>query len=172
MVMRVDVVDASIAAVRRPDSHVLLMAPAGRVFNQAAARALAAKPHLIFVCGHYEGVDGRVASHLVDECWSVGDYVLTGGELPAMVMIDAIARLLPGVLGNPGSLSHESFNDGLLEGPAYTRPFEYRGWTVPEVLRSGHHGRIQAWRTDQSRVVTRQLRPDLLSGPAGPEGDG
>lgn len=165
MVMRVDVVAAALDAVRRPDSHVLLMDPAGRPFQQADARRLARCPHLVFLCGHYEGIDTRVRDHLVDEALSIGDYVLTGGELPALVMIDAIARMVPGVLGNPDSLAEESFTDGLLEGPVYTRPFEWQGHAVPEVLRSGHHGRIAAWRREQAEARTRAIRPDLLSGP-------
>ncbi len=171
MVMRVDVVAAALAAVRRPDSHVLLMDPAGRPFRQADARRLAQLPHLVFLCGHYEGIDTRVRDHLVDEALSIGDYVLTGGELPALVMIDAISRLVPGVLGNPESLSEESFTEGLLEGPVYTRPFEWEGHAVPEVLRSGHHGRIAAWRREQAEVRTRAIRPDLLTG-AGDEPGG
>lgn len=161
MVMRVDVVDEALAEVRRPESHVILTAPAGRRFDQAAARRLSSLDHIVFVCGHYEGIDGRVAEHLVDEVFSIGDYVLTGGELPALVMADAVCRLVAGVLGNPDSLSEESFNHGLLEAPAYTRPWEHRGWTVPEVLRSGHHARIAAWRAEQSRALTKRLRPDL-----------
>ncbi len=161
MVMRVDVVDAAIDAVRSPEAHVVLMAPAGKRFDQATARRLAQHKHLVFVCGHYEGVDGRVAEHLVDECLSIGDYVLTGGELAALVIIDAVARLVPGVLGNADSLQTESFNDGLLEAPTYTRPVSYRGWDVPEVLRSGHHARIAQWRAEQGEALTAQIRPDL-----------
>lgn len=161
MVMRVDVVDDALSAVRRPDSHVILTAPSGRPFTQTRARALAQLPHVVIVCGHYEGIDGRVAEHLVDEVLSIGDYVLTGGELAALVMCDAVARLVPGVLGNASSLHEESFEDGLLEAEAYTRPFSYRGWDVPEVLRSGHHGRIAAWRADRSKALTKAVRPDL-----------
>jgi tRNA (guanine37-N1)-methyltransferase len=165
MVLRVDVVDAALAAVRRPESRVLLMDPAGARFTQADAQRLASHSHLIFVCGHYEGVDDRVREHLVDEVLSIGDYVLTGGELPALVMIDAISRMLPGVLGNPESLAVESFTDGLLEGPVYTRPQEWRGHAVPDVLRSGHHGRVAEWRQAQSEARTRKIRPDLLGDP-------
>ena len=170
MVMRVDVVHEAIEAVRTPGARVLLMDPAGRRFSQTDARRLALEPHLVFLCGHYEGIDSRVREHLVDEALSIGDYVLTGGELPAMVMIDAIARMIPGVLGNPESLAEESFTDGLLEGPVFTRPFSYQGWDVPEVLRSGHHGRIQAWRRAQALARTRAVRPDLLTDDASDDG--
>jgi tRNA (guanine37-N1)-methyltransferase len=170
MVMRVDVVHAALEAVRTPATRVLLMDPAGRRFAQADARRLAQEEHLVFLCGHYEGIDSRVREHLVDEALSIGDYVLTGGELPALVMIDAISRMIPGVLGNPESLAEESFTDGLLEGPVFTRPFSYEGWDVPEVLRSGHHGRIQAWRREQALARTRAVRPDLL--PGDPPGEG
>jgi tRNA (guanine37-N1)-methyltransferase len=162
MVMRVDVVDAAISEVRRPESWVVLMAPAGRPFTQADAVRLAQDSHLVLICGHYEGIDGRVAENLVDEVVSIGDYVLTGGELAALVVVDAVARQVPGVLGNPESLAEESFTDGLLEAPAYTRPAEYRGWSVPEVLRSGHHARIAAWRAAEGRALTERVRPELL----------
>lgn len=170
MVMRVDVVQAALDAVRRPETRVLLMDPAGRRFTQSDARRLAQAPHLVFLCGHYEGIDTRVRDHLVDEALSIGDYVLTGGELPAMVMIDAISRMIPGVLGNPESLAEESFTGGLLEGPVYTRPFSHSGWDVPEVLRSGHHGRIQTWRHEQALARTRAVRPDLLGEDSPAEG--
>ncbi len=176
MVMRVDVVDEALAAVRRPETHVVMMAPAGRPFCQADALRLAQKPHVVLICGHYEGIDGRVAEHLCDEVISIGDYVLTGGELAALVVVDAVARQVPGVLGNPDSLAEESFTDGRLEAPAYTRPPVYRGWEVPAVLRSGHHARIEAWRHEQSVALTRRVRPDLLpidtpaAAAAGPSG--
>ncbi len=174
MVMRVDVIDDALQAVRRPESHVVLMAPSGRPFQQADARRLAEKAHLVLVCGHYEGVDGRVGEHLVDEILSIGDYVITGGELAALVVCDAVARLVPGVLGNAESLAEESFEDGLLEAPAYTRPFTYRDWSVPDVLRSGHHARIRDWRQTQSEALTRRVRPDLWRaslGGASPKAD-
>jgi len=161
MVMRVDVVDEALQAVRRPDSHVVMTAPAGRPFDQQRARELAKLPHLVILCGHYEGIDGRVAEHLVDEVISIGDYVLTGGELAALVICDAVARLIPGVLGNANSLADESFNAGLLEAPAFTRPPSHRDWAVPDVLRSGHHARIAQWRADQGEALTQQVRPDL-----------
>ena len=162
MVMRVDVVDRGIQAVSKPGGRVLLMDPAGRPFTQADAERLSGEEQLVLICGHYEGIDARVREHLVDEVVSIGDFVLTGGELPAMVVIDSLARLLPGVLGNDASSQTESFSDGLLEAPQYTRPRVYRDWSVPEVLLSGHHARIQAWREAESRALTVQNRPDLL----------
>jgi tRNA (guanine37-N1)-methyltransferase len=162
MVMRVDVVDAAIAAVRRPDSRVILFEPSGDRFDQAHAQRLAALPHLVLVCGHYEGVDARVREHLVDEVVSIGDFVLTGGEYAAMIVVDAVARLLPGVLGNAESATDESFSSGLLEYPHYTRPREYRGWEVPDILLSGHHGNVDKWRREQARIRTEAVRPDLL----------
>ncbi len=167
MVLRVDVLDAAIGAVRRPESHVVLLEAAGTRFDQAHAARLAELPHLVFVCGRYEGVDHRVREQLVDEAFSVGDYVLTGGELPALVIIDAVARLLPGVLGCAESKLDESFQDGLLEYPQYTRPRSHRGWEVPDVLLSGHHARVEQWRRDQAMARTRSLRPDLLAEPGG-----
>lgn len=165
MVLRVDVLDAAITAVRRPDSRVVLMDPGGRRFDQAVAQEYAALPHLVLVCGHYEGVDARVREHLVDECVSIGDYVLTGGELAAAVIVDAVARLLPGVLGNETSAHDESFSAGLLEYPHYTRPREYRGWGVPDVLVSGHHGKVDAWRRAEAEARTAASRPDLVFPP-------
>lgn len=142
--------------------YIILTCPGGTPFTQEKARELAAKEHLVIICGHYEGFDERVREGLVDEALSIGDFVLTGGELPAMVVIDAVARLIPGVLAE-GSVDEESFNDGLLEYPQYTRPPEYRGMAVPEVLLSGDHGRIAKWRREQSIRRTFALRPDLLS---------
>jgi tRNA (guanine37-N1)-methyltransferase len=170
MLMRVDVVDAAISAIRRPDSRVILMDPGGARFTQADAVRLAGLPHLVLVCGHYEGVDARVGAHLVDEALSVGDYVLTGGELAAMVIADAVLRLCPGVLGNPESSQVESFSAGPngevgLEAPHYTRPREYRGWPVPDVLLSGDHRRIESWRLAQAAARTRLVRPDLAIEP-------
>ena len=162
MVMRVDVVDEAIASVRRPDSHVVLMDAAGARFTQADAKRLAQHTHLVLVCGHYEGIDGRVREHLVDEALCIGDYVLTGGELPAMVIIDAVARMIPGVLGNPDSAVEESFSEGRLEYPPFTRPRTYRDWEVPEVLLSGHHGNIRRWRQEKGEQLTRRVRPDLI----------
>jgi len=163
MVMRVDVVDRGIEAVKGPGAKVLLMDPAGRPFTQADAQRLTEASQLVLICGHYEGIDARVRENLVDEVFSVGDFVLTGGELPAMVITDAVARLLPGVLGNSESSQTESFSDGLLEAPQYTRPREYRDWGVPEVLFSGHHAKIKAWRSDAARALTESIRPDLIA---------
>lgn len=142
--------------------YIILTCPGGIQFTQEKARELAAKEHLVLICGHYEGFDERVREGLVDEALSIGDFVLTGGELPAMMIIDAVARLVPGVLAE-GSVEEESFNEGLLEYPQYTRPPEYRGMEVPEVLLSGDHGRIAKWRREQSIRRTVALRPDLLS---------
>ncbi|MBN2799553.1 MAG: tRNA (guanosine(37)-N1)-methyltransferase TrmD [Deltaproteobacteria bacterium] len=160
MVMKVDIVGAALDAVRRPDSHVILTSAAGRPFTQRRAEELAKLPHLILLCGHYEGIDARVEA-LVDEEISLGDFVLTGGELAAMAIIDATARLLPGVLGNAASSVDESHTSGLLEYPQFTRPRAWRGQAVPEVLLSGHHGKIQAWRAAQAEERTRSRRPDL-----------
>jgi tRNA (guanine37-N1)-methyltransferase len=165
MVMRVDVVEAALEPVRQPHSHVVLMDPTGRRFDQGIAHRLSQEEHLVLICGHYEGVDGRVAEHLVDESISIGDFVLTGGELAAMVLVDSVARLRPGVLGNAESLAEESFNDGFLEAPCFTRPRQHRGWSVPEVLLSGHHGRILEWRRERSRQITSERRPDLIENP-------
>lgn len=150
------------AASRAP--RIILMCPQGETFSQKKAEELAAEDHLIFICGHYEGYDERIREHLVTDELSIGDYVLTGGELPAMVVIDSVARLLPGVLGNESSAVTDSFSTGLLEYPHYTRPPEYRGWRVPDVLLSGHHKNIEAWRRQQSLLRTQSKRPDLLQG--------
>jgi len=163
MVMKVEPVARALDDLRaeRPGARVLLMTPQGRRFDQAMARRLAREPGLVFVCGRYEGIDERIRS-LVDEEVSIGDVVLTGGELPAMLIIDAVARLLPGVLGSAGSLDDESFADGLLEYPQYTRPAEFRGMKVPEVLLSGDHGAIARWRRRQQLRRTLERRPELL----------
>ena len=145
------------------DSRVILMTPQGRRFDQKLAEELALERHLVFVCGHYEGIDERVREHLVTDEISIGDYVLTGGELAAMVVIDAVARLVPGVLGAAESLAEESISSGLLEYPHYTRPYDFRGWTVPEVLLSGNHAVIARWRREQSLLRTLRRRPDLLA---------
>ncbi len=143
-------------------AHRILLSPRGRVLNVARAKELAKKDRLLLLCGHYEGVDERVMSS-IDEEISIGDYVLTGGELPAMVLIDCVSRFLPGVLGNDTSADDESFSsDGLLEYPQYTRPSEYRGMKVPDILLSGHHANIMAWRKAQSIVKTRMNRPEIL----------
>jgi tRNA (guanine37-N1)-methyltransferase len=145
-----------------PRCQVLLMSPAGRPFTQRVAEELALVPHLILICGHYEGVDQRVIDHLVDGEISIGDYVLTNGALAAAVVTDAIARLLPGVLGDARSAPDDSHSSGLLEFPQYTRPVEFRGWRVPDVLLSGHHGEIAKWRKARALEKTERVRPDLL----------
>jgi tRNA (guanine37-N1)-methyltransferase len=145
---------------KRP--RVLYMTPQGRVFNQSIAEELAQEEDLVFLCGHYEGIDERALDLIVTDQLSVGDYVLTGGELPAMIMIDCISRLIPGVLNKAASAEIESFHDNLLEYPQYTRPEEYKGMKVPEVLLSGHHANIEKWRREQSIRRTLERRPDLL----------
>ncbi|MCY1623375.1 tRNA (guanosine(37)-N1)-methyltransferase TrmD [Staphylococcus pettenkoferi] len=144
------------------ETRVVLMCPQGEPFTQEKAQELSEAEHLVFICGHYEGYDERIREHLVTDEISIGDYVLTGGELPAMTMTDAIVRLIPGVLGNQQSHEVDSFQDGLLEFPQYTRPREYRGMNVPEVLLSGNHARIDAWRREQKLLRTYRNRPDLL----------
>lgn len=141
--------------------RVIVTTPQGRPFTQNTAQELAACPHLIMLCGHYEAIDERVSEHLATDEISIGDYVLTGGELPSLVMTDAIARLLPGVLGNPESLSDESFAEKLLGYPQYTRPSEYEGYGIPDVLNSGHHENIAKWRRIQRMERTKRFRPDL-----------
>ena len=143
-------------------SRVIFLGPTGRTFNQEIAKELATYDQLIFVCGHYEGVDYRVESELVDETLSIGDFVLTGGELPAMVVVDAVARMLPGVLGARAGAIEDSFYEPLLEAPHYTKQREFRGMIVPEVLLSGHHANIERWRLKESLKRTKELRPDLL----------
>ena len=145
------------AASRR----VLIMDPSGPTFTQAKAKELASYEQLVFICGHYEGFDARIYK-LADEAISIGDFILTGGELPAMVITDAVSRMLPGVLGAPDSAPTDSFYDGLLEFPQYTRPREFEGMAVPEVLLSGNHAKIRQWRREQSLLVTKKYRPDLL----------
>lgn len=148
---------------RGEPERVILLCPGGRHFNQALAREFSRQKHILLICGHYEGVDERVREHLVTDEISVGDYILTGGELPAMVVVDAVTRLIPGVLGKDVSTSEESFTDSLLEYPHYTRPREYRGYTVPDVLLSGHHEQIRYWRRRQSLLRTLGGRTDLLA---------
>ncbi len=164
MVMKPEPLVRSIEAARkmRPEAPVILLSPQGRVFKQEVAGELARQPGLILVCGRYEGVDERVKSIAVDEEISIGDYILTGGEIGAMVLIDAIARLLPGVLGDEESLKEESFNQGLLEYPHYTRPREFMKNRVPDILLSGDHGKIAAWRRQKSIEQTLKKRPELL----------
>lgn len=143
-------------------TKVILMSPAGRRFDQQLAAELSKESHLIIICGHYEGVDHRVIEHLVDLEVSIGDYVLTNGAIAAVVLVDAVVRLLPGVLGHEQSAADDSFSTELLEGPQYTRPAEFRGWKVPEVLLSGNHAEIAKWRKEQALKRTKKNRPDLL----------
>jgi tRNA (guanine37-N1)-methyltransferase len=141
---------------------IILLTPQGRVFNQDIAFELSRQPRLILLCGRYEGVDERIREHLVSDEISIGDYVLTGGELPALILIDAVSRLLPGVLGDPGGAMDDSHASGLLEYPHYTRPPEFRGWKTPEILLSGDHANIEKWRREKSLQRTLERRPDLL----------
>lgn len=143
-------------------SCVCYMSPKGKTFSQSMAKNMAKIEHLVLICGHYEGIDQRIIDIYVDEEISIGDFVLTGGELPAMVVVDAVARLLPDVLGNEHSALEESFENGLLEYPQYTRPSEFRGHKVPDVLLSGNHALIAKWRKEQSEEITRKRRPDLI----------
>jgi tRNA (guanine37-N1)-methyltransferase len=162
MVLKPEPLFAAVEALRTPGARVVLLDPQGRRFTQDIARALSRLPHLILLAGHYEGVDERVVETLVDDALSIGDYVLTGGELPALVVADAVARLVPGVLGDPAAADHDSFAGGLLEGPQYTRPEVFRGLRVPAVLLSGDHGRIARWRRTAALWRTWRRRPDLL----------
>ena len=166
MVMKPEPLFDAIEAIKAEDSDssapVILLTPQGRLFNQKIAAELAKNSRLIFICGHYEGVDERVREHLATDELSIGDYVLTGGELAAMVVIDAVIRQLPGVLGSEESASDDSHTAGLLEYPQYTRPQSYRGWEVPQVLISGNHAQIAKWRREQSILRTFTRRPDLL----------
>ncbi len=147
---------------RLAGTHRILFTPGGRPLDQATLDRWATLDEITVVCGRYEGVDERIAEHFIDEEISIGDYVLLGGEVAALAVIEGVTRLLDGVVGNPTSVETESFRDGLLEEPQYTRPAEFRGWTVPEVLRSGDHGKIDEWRREQRIQRTRERRPDLL----------
>jgi tRNA (guanine37-N1)-methyltransferase len=169
MVMKVEPVFAAVESVLGPYAPqkmggcpVILLTPQGRVFNQAVAIELARHPRLALICGRYEGVDERIRVHLATDQISIGDYVLTGGELPALILIDAVSRLLPGVLGDPDGPFDDSHASGLLEYPHYTRPPEFRGWGVPDILVSGNHAKIAKWRRDQSLRRTFKQRPDML----------
>lgn len=164
MVLKPEPIFEAVETLRRPNTRVLLMCPQGRRLTDAVARALAAQSHLLIICGHYEGVDERVREALVDEEISIGDYVLTNGALAAAVLVDAVARHVPGVLGDAESAARDSFASGLLEGPQYTRPAQFRDMKVPEVLLSGDHENIARWRADQARRRTQKRRPDLLEG--------
>jgi len=164
MLLKPEPVFRAVEAIREqsPASLVVMLTPQGKPFTQAVARELAQAPGLILLCGRYEGFDERIRENLADREYSIGDYILTGGELGAMVMIDAVSRLIPGVLGGPDSASSDSFSDGLLEHPHYTRPAEFRGMRVPDVLLSGDHARIARWRRQQQLERTLKRRPDLL----------
>ena len=152
----------SVAEKAKSKPRVIYLSPQGKTFSQSMAEEFAQEEELIFLCGHYEGIDERVLEEIVTDYVSIGDYVLTGGELPAMVMIDAVSRLIPGVLHNDTSAEFESFQDNLLEYPQYTRPEEWHGKKVPEILLSGHHANIEKWRREQSVIRTAKRRPDLL----------
>jgi tRNA (guanine37-N1)-methyltransferase len=162
MLLKPEPLFEAVEKLARESTRVVLLSPAGRTFNQAIARELAQLDDLLLISGHYEGFDERVREHLADDELSIGDYVLTNGALPVMVIIDAITRLLPGALGDEESADEESFSHGLLEYPQYTRPAEFRGMTVPEVLLSGNHAQIAKWRDEQARLRTKTRRPDLL----------
>ena len=166
MVMKPEPIFAAVeelkSRVENLKSKMVLMSPAGRRLDQELAKQLSQEPHLIIICGHYEGVDHRVIEHLIDLEISIGDYVLTNGAIAAVVLVDAIVRLLPGALGHEQSAADDSFSSGLLEAPQYTRPAEFRGWKVPEVLLSGNHVEIAKWRKEQALRRTRANRPDLL----------
>lgn len=165
MVMKVEPIDETLRSVPLADegTPIILLTPQGERFSQRMAEELAVCPQIVMVCGHYEGVDERVRKHLVNREVSIGDYVLTGGELSAMVIVDSVSRLVPGVLGNCESAAADSFSMGLLEYPHYTRPAEYMGWKVPDVLLSGNHREIEAWRRKESLQRTKKRRPDLLA---------
>jgi tRNA (guanine37-N1)-methyltransferase len=162
MLLKPEPLFAAVEDLQREETRVVLFSPDGRKFDQGVARELSEQKHLLLITGHYEGVDERVREALVDEELSIGDYVLTNGALPAMVVIDAVTRLLPGVLGDDESSQDESFSHGLLEYPQYTRPAEFRGMKVPEMLLSGNHAEIEKWRREQAQQRTEKRRPDLL----------
>lgn len=162
MVLKPEPIFEAVEQLATGSTRVLLMSPSGRKFDQALARELAQEKHLLLISGSYEGVDERVIETLVDDEVSIGDFVLTNGALPAMLIVDAVTRLLPGALGDDASSADESFSHGLLEYPHYTRPAEFRGLKVPEILLNGHHAEIEKWRKEQARVRTKARRPDLL----------
>ena len=163
MVMKIEPIDQALSEMRSPSSKVILMSPQGRRFSDQIARELAHETDLIFLCGHYEGIDQRVSDHLIDDEISIGDYVLTSGVLPALVITDAVVRLIPGVLGDDQSAEQDSFAEGILDHPHYTRPSEYKGWKVPDVLLSGNHKAIAEWRKETALATTLQRRPDLIN---------
>jgi len=161
MVLKPEPVFDAVESLRQPETKVLMMSPSGKPFKQADAFRLAECPHLVLLCGSYEGFDERIREALVDEVFSIGDYVLTNGALPAMVIVDCICRLVPGVLGDAESAGEESFSHGMLEYPHYTRPYSFRGMDVPDVLMSGNHAAIAKWRHEKAVERTKKLRPDL-----------
>jgi len=161
VMMAQPIFDCMEAVTADAQAHRILLTPRGRPLRPDMAKRLAREAHLVLLCGHYEGVDERVMT-LIDEEISIGDYVLTGGELPAMVLVDCLARFIPGVLGGETSMQEESFTEGLLEYPQYTRPANFRGMQVPEILLNGHHANIRAWRRRQAEEITRKVRPDLM----------
>jgi tRNA (guanine37-N1)-methyltransferase len=161
MVLKPEPIFESVESIEGDDKYVILLSASGRLFNQSVAEELAKKDHIVFICGGYEGVDERVAEHLANDEISIGDFVLTNGALPAMVIIDAVTRLLPGALGDSESSKEESFSYGFLEYPHYTRPADFRGWKAPEVLLSGNHAEIAKWRQQRSLERTMERRPDL-----------
>ncbi len=163
MVMKITPIAAALGDLRRPKTKVIFLTPQGRPLKQSIVREYAKVEHLILLCGHYEGVDQRVVDHLVDDEISIGDYILTNGVLGALVLTDAIVRLIPGVLGDDQSAVSESFESGLLDHPHYTRPVEFNGWEVPPVLLSGNHGAIASWRAAQALEATKKRRQDLLA---------
>ncbi len=158
-----DDAEGSLSDHRSPGTRIVLLSAAGRVFDQQCAREMAQGDRLVLICGRYEGVDERVAEHLATDEISLGDFVLSGGEIPAMAIVEAVTRLLPGALGDPLAVVQDSYSYGLLEHPHYTRPGEFRGWSVPQVLLSGHHGEVARWRRQQSLLRTWQRRPELLA---------
>lgn len=162
MVMKIEPIHRALEELRGEGTRVVLMTPQGRKFDQRSAEKFADEQHLIVICGHYEGVDQRVADHLVDEEISIGDYVLTNGALAALIFTDAIVRLIPGVLGDDQSAVQESFSTGLLDHAHYTRPEKFNGWSVPEVLLSGNHAAVEKWRQEKALDTTTRRRPDLL----------
>lgn len=164
MVMQIQPVDACISMLReqRPYDEVIFVTPDGETFNQKTANSLSLAENIIILCGHYKGIDYRIREHLVTREISIGDYVLTGGELPAAIIADSIVRLIPGAIGDEQSALSDSFQDNLLAPPVYTRPAEYKGWKVPEILLSGHQAKIDEWKHEQALERTRRLRPDLL----------
>ena len=163
MILMIEPIYKAIKELKKKDSKVILLTPQGKVFKQKTSKRLSKEKHLIFICGHYEGIDERVRKYLVDEEVSIGDYVLTGGELPAMVVVDSIIRLIPKVLSKKEATKFDSFsNKNLLEYPQYTRPANFKGWQVPEVLLSGNHKKIKDWRKKKAIEKTKKIRPDLI----------